>query len=630
MRFNLFDVVKNNLCNIPSLVLEQRRFCLWRYFRLPNSSKLSKVPYGINFNNSIVRSLKNEDNWLTMRQVELLVETLPFDQVSQYGLGLVLIGGPYVVIDLDNCVFEVEGSLGTFLQILPEADEIIRLFPGAYCEMSPSGKGIHILFLASWHEKRERSSVRLNNLGTVEVYSGHSCRFITLTGDTKFLSEFYGLKKNAQIGAFLSDSGPLHKIYRKFFSPPLKSPSRANSEHIFKDEDFKIDKDTVLPIISLIKKQNKYAYFEKLALGGIAPSKSEDDWRFCYFILQYVDLNLSEYCIVNTVCNLWLTYRPYRVKLQRISYLRNTVLKVLHQVKKTRVYNQTRSISGVPIKHTDLLRVCNQMNIFHLSKSSKMSAQIYTFGEGTDNYLKVSTLYSLTASDLDYFFAILKQLKDSKKVQLTSEKQYAVLDLNVSLMAIDLKLCDSGQFRVNLIKFLERMSHLTISYNKKITSEGLFLKGAGNLMTYNALLKASGKSKKIQVYLNRFIYSILEEATYNYRIINFYHSSSLPNSQMRLIYNYICLKTVPGASYFTCIFLDHLLQDLWLKSDNASTIRSRRKRLIELLSNFSDYIHNLTDLVFCLENKSLIINYDFNPVIKVKRKRVKLNFKEPF
>lgn len=90
---------------------------------------------------------------------------------------MILTGGPFVVIDLDYCVLETG--------IISEAEEIVRLFPEAYVEVSPSGKGLQIIFRGSISLDRERAVIPLSEKygAGIEIYSRKSTCFITLTGN---------------------------------------------------------------------------------------------------------------------------------------------------------------------------------------------------------------------------------------------------------------------------------------------------------------------------------------------------------------------------------------------------------------------------------------------------------------
>lgn len=69
-------------------------------------------------------------------------------------------------VDIDNCF--TDGRISEF------ASFVLGLFPGAYRELSPSGKGIHLLLLGNVEKAVKR--------GEVEIYDNG--RFFTFTGKT--------------------------------------------------------------------------------------------------------------------------------------------------------------------------------------------------------------------------------------------------------------------------------------------------------------------------------------------------------------------------------------------------------------------------------------------------------------
>lgn len=287
----------------------------------------------------------------------------------------------------------------------------------------------------------------------------------------------------------------------------------------------------------------------------------------------------------------------------------------------------------------DLLKLCNNLKIFYLNKSryNNFDLTTYDFGKGTNNFIKFFIPYSLTSSDLDYFLQVLNQFNYSLNNIKDGMFQNDLISLNIDipLLAMNLNIQDSGKFRLNFINFLDKMSHITITYEKKITHNNFVIKGSGNLMCYKVLLNNSLHSnnkntyKKIEISINRYFYFILKKANYNYKVINFNHMKLFPSSQLRLIYYYICLKIIPGTKYYTEISFNNFLNDLWLPTLNDSTQRTRKQRLIVLLHDFSKYVDSNMDLVFYKYKNSIILSdYDYF-YVKVKRSK-RLVIKQPF
>ena len=102
---------------------------------------------------------------------ETASKTLSLNPTRYSGLGLVLTGLKGVVgIDLDEC--------RTNGQIAPWARQIVDTM-ASYTEVSPSGNGLRILVKGEFHTDWNNHDIG------IEMYSGHTPRFLTITGDTK-------------------------------------------------------------------------------------------------------------------------------------------------------------------------------------------------------------------------------------------------------------------------------------------------------------------------------------------------------------------------------------------------------------------------------------------------------------
>nr|YP_009511647.1 hypothetical protein [Melanthalia intermedia]AXI97524.1 hypothetical protein [Melanthalia intermedia] len=135
-----------------------------------NTVKPVKVPYGYSeVEQVLVQSLKNEKYWFSYDQFLTLRDSLSDD----FKLGLVLTNGPFAVIDNYQKYQPLDAMLISMLE------------KGAYIEISPSGRGLHIFFRDEWPYDRKKNHRLLGNKVpkmTYEVYSGTDVRFITLTG----------------------------------------------------------------------------------------------------------------------------------------------------------------------------------------------------------------------------------------------------------------------------------------------------------------------------------------------------------------------------------------------------------------------------------------------------------------
>ena len=129
------NMVSNNFDNIPSYLKENARFCLWRYEERSNGkgeTYLTKPPY-----NAVTGRYAESNNPDTFTDYEtahrVFVESGSYD-----GMGAGVFDG-LSAIDIDHCI-----TLG---KLSPMAREIVEAMD-TYTEISPSGEGLRLFFLA--------------------------------------------------------------------------------------------------------------------------------------------------------------------------------------------------------------------------------------------------------------------------------------------------------------------------------------------------------------------------------------------------------------------------------------------------------------------------------------------------
>lgn len=152
-----------NATAVPDALKALRRWAVWRAVWNEKRGKYDKIPY--NPVTHVGLSTKTPDAWFDF-DTALQAHT---SSERYAGVGLVLTGLHTLVgIDLDNCI---QNSV-----VVPWAQDIIDR-ACAYTEVSPSGNGIRILGLGS------TDSDFTNHERGIEVYNGHTPRFLTVTGD---------------------------------------------------------------------------------------------------------------------------------------------------------------------------------------------------------------------------------------------------------------------------------------------------------------------------------------------------------------------------------------------------------------------------------------------------------------
>lgn len=138
--------------NIPQQIKNLDRFVLWRM------EEGRKIPYSPNGRKA---ATNKPATWCRFTEA---IEALE----DYTGIGFVL-GDGVMGIDLDN-VIDDDGS------VCPQALEVIEEIPG-YVEISPSGRGLHILTRAAL--PKDRGQIKFK---WIEFYDETTPRYLTLTG----------------------------------------------------------------------------------------------------------------------------------------------------------------------------------------------------------------------------------------------------------------------------------------------------------------------------------------------------------------------------------------------------------------------------------------------------------------
>jgi len=137
--------------NIPSELKSLPNWCLWKYEDI-GATKSTKVPYSPNGKHADVN---RPETWCSFDEAVAAAK-------DYSGIGFVFTNSGYAFIDLDESLDQA--TLARQIKIHSEFD--------SYSEVSPSGKGLHIIVKGSVPSGRRRSSI--------EIYS--SQRYATMTG----------------------------------------------------------------------------------------------------------------------------------------------------------------------------------------------------------------------------------------------------------------------------------------------------------------------------------------------------------------------------------------------------------------------------------------------------------------
>lgn len=629
--YNIYNLIIHDFFLIPLKLREESRFCLWKYESLTSSEvKLLKKPYGINSINQIIPSLKNSRYWFSLSKLKELSSEVK----QEYGLGLVLNNSSYVVIDLDKCISKKNDKY----LLSKEVKTILNLFPDAYIEISPSNNGIHIIFQGQWLPNCSKAKEYINaslNQGSIEVYSGNDCRYITLTGN----SINPNLITN-DLPYFSFEGRSLQKIYMQFFSKSKSSyflhSSRKNLliQHNSAKSSISNFNNIYLSIrAKILDSSFSQTYFDLCKIDNPSnkyKSTSEADW--CYLSLVYRFLGLSQKC--ENQYNLLEFFlkkdRPQRDKTNRQDYIKITIDKILkNQVNKNTVFSNNskqeekdssvQSINIYKVEKHYILRICNIMKIFHLGKPFKHCEYI---NQSNDNYVKAILPISLNENDLVYYIELLDQYASFIMNNIDcSNDEY--IPININKILVNINKANSGRSHNECIKIVEKLSAVNLAYNKLINKEKLlYCKEGGSLLSYkyiytkNSQIKFVKKYKKLYIKMHVAIYDILKFSDYNYSIFNKKSFDILKENKLKLLYYYFCISTLPGC-FSKTFSIDDLLK-LWPASKNRQTILKRKKNLYNFLKKIDRSQDKLLDLNLTLEKEN-------NKIITVKVNKKKLN-----
>lgn len=182
--------------NFPASLRQMHQWVLWK--RESRGDNTTKVPYQPN--GQMARST-DSSTWSDFQTVEAaFLSGIQFD-----GVGFVFTeADPYVGIDLDKCRDPLTGEVEPWA-----ADVLARL--GTYTELSPSGKGFHVIGQGRLPPAGRRKD-------GIEMYDAG--RYFTVTGD------HYGDSPSeaADIQA------PLMALHAEVFAKPAKTAPRTTPQ----------------------------------------------------------------------------------------------------------------------------------------------------------------------------------------------------------------------------------------------------------------------------------------------------------------------------------------------------------------------------------------------------------------
>jgi hypothetical protein len=140
---------------------------VWRWEE--HKGKFTKPPFQARFPDVHARN-NDATTWATLDDAVKAVK-----QGKAHGIGFVLTGTNIAAIDLDHCRDPVTGQIDGWAQ------DIINRMPGAYVEVTVSGKGLRVIGTTAGQETHTKFKMNGRDGAQVEIYR-KAVRYITVSG----------------------------------------------------------------------------------------------------------------------------------------------------------------------------------------------------------------------------------------------------------------------------------------------------------------------------------------------------------------------------------------------------------------------------------------------------------------
>jgi hypothetical protein len=231
----------HQLFRCPVELRQLKQWILWKYEDV-GSKKPTKVPYSIRGD---LASVSNPNTWATFEEC---VNSYMFGGYD--GIGFVFTDNdPFAVIDLDDTEGNQEDQQRQ-IKIFGEFD--------SYSEVSPSGKGLHIIIKGAIPQGRKRAHI--------EVYS--SGRYITMTGNV------YSDKPIADKHELLN------MLFKQMGGPPIVSNYTGDEKEVESDAE-------IIEKASNATNGDKFRLLHNGEWQNIYSSQSEADFAYIDIIAFY-------------------------------------------------------------------------------------------------------------------------------------------------------------------------------------------------------------------------------------------------------------------------------------------------------------------------------------------------------
>lgn len=244
-------IIEVNALEIPDELKQLPKWVLWRAEWDNKQKQYKKVPYSYA---GYRASSTESETWTIFDAIHSLYEK----NDSYNGIGFVLSNDDdYICLDIDDAVNPDTGQLKTDLAL-----EMTEL---TYCELSPSGTGLHCFFKGELPSERKKKRSDLD----IELYN--NARFMTVTGESIGQSEICEVQAT------------INNIVERYFK--VEEPVKTFTIHPNRTND--LSDDEVMDIMMKSKSKDKISDLLKGNYERYFESPSEGVQSLLHYLAFY-------------------------------------------------------------------------------------------------------------------------------------------------------------------------------------------------------------------------------------------------------------------------------------------------------------------------------------------------------
>lgn len=283
---------------VPTELTEQPNWCLFRQEWDAEREQYTKRPYDAN--TGFYAKSNDPSTWADFDTAVSMVER--YDGIGYF------FDGNYYGVDLDN----VESEIMRYMQGDDE-DNIVAEFMDVLCsysEISPSGKGVHIICKGQLPEGGRRK-------GDIEMYG--SGRFFTVTGNR--IGDYKGIYDDTGVGK-------INYLHHKYIGESVISVEDLSS---FQSAGNDLSESQIIDAALKSKQGMRFQLFMEGGWEQFYPSQSEADLAFCN------DLAFWTACDIEKMDSIFrkssLMREKWDSKRDKTTYGRDTMEKAIHDAR---------------------------------------------------------------------------------------------------------------------------------------------------------------------------------------------------------------------------------------------------------------------------------------------------------